>query len=146
MTPVLRELADPPERLAELWLTLAKDDTELIAAWDGVCARVLRDGSIEDLHAARNDYQAVLFGHLQLLDGHLTLLERFGDETRREAIAAQRTRLQQHFDTLFPRWRTQENLEAILLERLRIPNDTLKTLAAKNPPPQSWYDEAGDAP
>jgi hypothetical protein len=55
-----------------------------------------------------------------------------------------RSLLQKHYDSLFPRWQTLEDLEAILLERISIPNEQLKELAAKYPPPPAWYEEADD--
>lgn len=45
-----------------------------------------------------------------------------------------------------PSQQTRDNLEALLLERASIPNERLKKLAAKYPPPQAWYDEADVPP
>jgi hypothetical protein len=57
-----------------------------------------------------------------------------------------RDQLQKHYDSLFPRWQTLDDLEAILLERISLPNEQLKELAAKYPPPQSiWPRESAAA-
>jgi hypothetical protein len=45
-------------------------------------------------------------------------------------------------DSLFPLWQVLDELEVILLEKMSIPNEDLKKLAAKYPPPSSWYDES----
>ena len=124
--------------------------TRLITAWDDVCRRVLAGESVEELHASRDDYHAVLVGHLKMLEGYLVVLDRFRTNVpgNRFAVELQQQlpRLRRHLDSLFPRWQTQDDLEAILLERISTPNSQLKELAAENPPPQSWYDEAGESP
>jgi hypothetical protein len=161
VTPLLRELAGPfPLGLARSQLSLFGVDYEpqlvspnivprLLGAWDRVCRQTIASGSAEGLHSAREDYQAILLGHLKILDGYLVLLNRFAGEAPVEEFtghfAQTRDTLQKHYDSLFPRWQALEDLEAILLERVSLPNDQLKELAAKYPPPQAWYDEA-DAP
>ena len=153
VTRMLHELAGPdlPFRFEEPWLLQERNVQRLIAAWDHICRQAIQNGSAETLHAAREDYQTVIQGYLKILDGYLTLLSRFEGEHPHAEFAERVTRssdqLQRHYDSLFPRWQTLEDLEAILLERISLPNDQLKALAAKYPPPQSWYNETEtDAP
>lgn len=152
VTPLLRELAGPfPPffRFEEPWYLHDRNVRRLTEAWDDVCRRAIEIGSADALHAARDDYQAVLLGHLKILDGYLMLLSRSESERPDVAflglVARTRDGLQAHYDSLFPRWQTLDDLEAILLERASPSNDALKELAAKYPPPPAWYDEA-DAP
>jgi hypothetical protein len=143
VTPLLRELAGPFRPIIPFEYARG-----VSAAWDLACRGAVQSGIAEDLHAARGDYQTALLAHLKILDGWLTLLSRFPHEYPRdfaEKIISCRDELQSHYDLLFPRWQTLEDLEAILLERASIPNERLKELAATYPPPQAWYDEA-DAP
>ena len=151
VTPMLRELAGPfPPffRLEEPWFLHDRSIRRLRDAWDHVCRQAIHAGSAEELHAARDDYQAVLLGHLKILDGYLMLLTRFESERPGagfvELVSRTRDELQRHYESLFPRWQTLDDLEAILLERVSLPNDQLKALAAKYPPAQAWYDEASD--
>lgn len=152
VTPLLRELAGPfPARFLfeRPWYVHERSARELTHAWDRTCDRALRTGSAEELHTTRDDYQVILLSHLKILDGYIALLNQFQGDIPGAEFAERfehtRDELQKHYDALFPRWQTIDDLEAILLERASLPNDQLKELAAKYPPPQSWYDEA-DAP
>ncbi|QJW95604.1 hypothetical protein [Frigoriglobus tundricola] len=148
VTPMLRELTGPFPPFFHFegpWFLHERSARHLIDAWDHVCQRAIQEGNAEDLHAARDDYQAVLLAHLKILDGYLLLLDRFAGEYPTEFVdrlIPGRDRLQKHYDALFPRWQTIDDLEAMLLERISLPNDRLKALAEKYPPPQAWYDEA----
>lgn len=137
VSPVLRELAGPFRPFIPM--EYAQD---ISGAWDRVCRQATNNGSAEELHSTREDYQTFLLAHLKILDGWMTLLGRFPHEYPPDVagdFASIREQLQQHYDSLFPRWQTLEDLEAILLERISIPNEQLKKLAVKNPPPPSWY-------
>lgn len=139
VTRMLRELAGPFRPFIPF--EYARDVSD---AWERTCRRATESSSAEELHAARDDYQTLLLAHLKILDGWLTLLSRFPREYPpgfAQDFALIRDQLQKHYDSLFPRWQTLEDLEAILLERISLPNNQLKALASKNPPPQSWYDE-----
>jgi hypothetical protein len=143
VSPVLRELAGPFRPVIPF--EYAQDVSD---AWTRACGLASKSGNADELHTVRDDYQAALLAHLKILDGWLTLLSRFPHEYPpgfAERMTSSREELQKHYDSLFPRWQTLEDLEAILLERISLPNERLQKLAAKNPPPQSWYDEA-DAP
>lgn len=150
VTPLLRELAGslrPFLRLGEPLYVHDHGARELIAVWNRACRHAIQTGAADELHADRDAYRAALLGHLKILDGYAMLLKQFNSEEVDfvNRIARARDELQAHSDALFPRWQTLEDLEAILLERASIPNDRLKELAAKYPPPPAWYDEA-DAP
>jgi hypothetical protein len=139
VTPLLRELAGP--FLPFIPLEHARQVSD---SWARVCRQAIQSGNAEQLHATRDDYRTFLLAHLKILDGWLVLLNRFPQEYPpgfAQDFASIREQLQKHHDSLFPRWQTLEDLEAILLERVSLPNDQLKELAAKYPPPQAWYDE-----
>jgi hypothetical protein len=152
VTPMLRALAGPFPPFFPFEVPFFRYEhsvRHLTDAWERVCRQATDNGSAEELHAARDDYQAILLSQLKILDGYSVLLSRFNGEHPHTEFAEQltrsRDRLQKHYDSLFPRWQTLDDLEAILLERISLPNDSLKKLADKYPPPQSWYDET-DAP
>ncbi|VTR91313.1 unnamed protein product [Gemmata massiliana] len=151
VTPMLRELAGPFPPFfwfEEPGFPYERGVRHLIDAWDRACHQAIQSGSVEELHAARDDYQAVLTGHLKVLDGYSVLANRFSGEYLHPELVNRlprlRDQLQKHYDSLFPRWQVLQDLEAILLERVSLSNDQLKELAAKNPPPQAWFDEADD--
>lgn len=144
VTPMLRELAGP--FLPFIPFEYAQSVSE---AWDRACRQAIQSGNAEELQTIRDDYQAVLLGHLKILDGWLTLLSRFPREYPQgfaQDFTLIREQLQKHYDSLFPRWQTLDDLEAILLERISIPNDQLKAIAKNYPPPQAWYDETKESP
>ena len=143
VTPLLRELAGPFRPVIPFEHAQAVFD-----AWERACRQAATSGDAEELHAARDDYQTALLAHLKILDGWMTLLSRFPREYPpgfAERMTSCRDDLQKHYDAIFPRWQSLDDLEAMLLERVSLSNDQLKGLAAKYPPPQAWYDEA-DAP
>lgn len=151
MVAVMRELFEPyplfhqPER----WLLLGERGRQLIEAWERVCRDVLRSGDAAQLHSARDDYHAVLVGYIKILDGYQLLVERLGHRqvflfpphSVQEGVQETRAEIQAHYDSLFPRWQTLDDLEGILLERITPTNAELKELAKKYPPPPSWYEE-----
>lgn len=150
VTPVLRELAGlcPPLPFKDSWFLPDDIAQRFTTAWEQIRRRVIQSGSAEELHATRDDYQAALLGYLKILDGYLTVMSRFRSEDSHrellERITLNRDQLQKHHDSLFPRWQTLADLEAILLEQISLPNEQLKELAAKYPPPPGWYNEADD--
>jgi hypothetical protein len=117
----------------------------LIDSWNRVSDDARKRGRAEELHAVRDDYQVALQSHLKVLEGYLALA-RLSPRGMpypeiEERLAHARDKLQAHYDSIFPRWKSLEDLEAILLERVSLPNDRLKALAQKHPPPRSWYDQ-----
>lgn len=146
---VVRELFEPYPFFhhPEPWFLFEHGRRRVVHAWERVCAEALRTGDAERLHAARDDYQAILLGYLKLLDGYLMLAGRFGGEfdfppqELADRLNETRDEIQKHYDSLFPRWQTLDDLEAILLERITPSNAELKELAKKYPPPPSWYEE-----
>jgi hypothetical protein len=142
-TAVLRELAGPHPWtwLEEPWSEHGRTTRFLIEGWRRVARQALAGGSAEELHAGRDDYEAVLLGHLKVLDGLFLIASRMGEDIRPTDLAEARDRLRKHYDSLFPRWQTLDDLEAILLELASVPNDRLKELSARHGPPPPWYDE-----
>jgi hypothetical protein len=143
VTALLRELAGPFQPIIPFEYA-----HEVTRAWNRACDAATRTGCADDLHAARDDYQTALLAHLKILDGWFTLLDRFPHEFPdgfAERMASNREALQRHYDALFPRWQTIDDLEALLLERASLPNARLKALAAAHAPPQAWYDEPDTA-
>jgi hypothetical protein len=148
--PVLRELAGlcPPIPFKESWGLPDDIAQRLSTAWEETCRRVTQTGIAEELQATRDDYQTALLAYLKIFDGYFTVMSRFGGEVQNEqklnGVQSNWDQLQKHYDSLFPRWQTIEDLEAILLERISLPNEQLKELAVKYPPPAAWYQEADD--
>lgn len=146
---VVRELFEPDPFFhhPDPWFLFERGRRQVVPAWDRVCAKTLRTGDAERLHAARDDYQAILLGYLKVLDGYQLLAGRFGDEfpfppqELADRLSETREEIQKHYDSLFPRWQTLDDLENILLERITPSNAELKELAKRYPPPQSWYKE-----
>ncbi len=149
MVAVMRELFEPYHLFhhPEPWFLFDRGMRHVVHAWDRVCSETLRTGDAERLHSAREDYQAVLLGYLKVLDGYVMLAGRFGDEfdfPPQELVARlseSRDEIQKHYDSLFSRWQTLDDLEGILLERVTPSNAELKELAKKYPPPKSWWEE-----
>jgi hypothetical protein len=143
VTALLRELAGPFQPIIPFEYA-----REVTRAWERACDAATRSGSADDLHAARDDYQTALLAHLKILDGWLTLLARFPNEYPdgfADRMASNRDELQRHYDVLFSRWQTIDDLEALLLERASLSNEQLKALAVTHAPPQAWYDEPDTA-
>lgn len=151
-TAVVRELFEPYPffRHPEPWFLFERGRRQVVHAWERVSADTLRTGDAERLHAARDDYQAILLGYLKVLDGYLMLAGRFGDEfdfppqELGDRVSETRDEIQKHYDSLFPRWQTLDDLEGILLERITPSNAELKELAKRYPPPQAWYEETAN--
>lgn len=149
--PVLRELTHLHREFffREPWFLYRRAGQHWKRAWQDVARRSLETGSGDELHTARGDYRAALLAHLKILDGlHVLAIQlndfpppEFGDD-----LAAVRGELQSHYDSLFPRWQTLDDLEAILLEQFSVPNERLTALAATHAPRQSWYDEPDETP
>ncbi|MDY3552719.1 hypothetical protein R5W24_001807 [Gemmata sp. JC717] len=152
VTPMLRELAGPfPMRplFERSWYVHERTARELTEAWADACSQAVQNGSAEELHAARDNYQGILLGYLKILDGYLMLLNHVPEESPEaeftNSIKRTRVAVQKHYDALFPRWQTIDDLEALLLERVSPSNEQLKTLAAGHRPPQAWFDEDHNA-
>ena len=149
VTAVVRELIEPFHFFhhPEPWFLFERGRHHVVHAWNRVCSETLRTGDTERLHSAREDYQAVLTGYLKVLDGYLMLAGRLGGNfdfpmpDGGERLGKSRDEIQKHYDSLFPRWQTLDDLEGILLERITPSNAELKELAAKYPPPASWWEE-----
>ena len=62
----------------------------------------------------------------------------------REELARTLSELVQLRDEIFSNWHTADDLARILIEKFSLPAETLRELAAKTPPPQSWFEETTD--
>ena len=122
---------------------------ELRDLWERTSRDAAANRKVDDLHAARDAYRALLQGHLRLLEDYLSVAElhqlHMGSASKRIAELRRAVDdLRQLHDELFPRWQTLDDLHAILTQKLTLPNAKLDELAAKHSPPQSWYEESID--
>jgi hypothetical protein len=142
----LREMDDFPGPFAHRARHAAE---ELRNSWGRTSREAAANRRLGDLHAARDDYHALLTGHLRLLEDYLALTKLhqlvFGSNpTRFDELSRAVGELKKFYDELFPRWQTEEDLHQIVIEQLSLPADKLRELAAKSPPPASWYEETAD--
>lgn len=144
--PILHALVEPSPWLGlpEPWSRFHRHGRRWKLAWDEAAQRAIQTGDAGELHAVRDDYEAVLRGHLKMIDGYLLVSDRFNGGIPHpeflERLAETRDELRKHYDSLFPRWQTLEDLEAILLASVSPGHERLKSLAAAHTPPESWYD------
>lgn len=142
----LPDLEDFPGPFAERARTVAG---ELRERWEGACRDAAEHRKIPELHAAREEYHALLEGHLRLLEEYLAVAELhrrlFGPHAARvEELRRAVAELRGLRDELFPRWQTVDDLYRLIIEKLTPPAEQLKALAAKYPPPESWLNETDD--
>ncbi len=122
---------------------------ELRRLWERTSREVAIARKVPELHATRDEYEALLKGHLRLLEEYLALAELHDHilgptRARIDELRGAVRDLRQHYDELFPRWQTLEDLYSILNEKLSPSAEKLKSLAAQHPPPRSWYEETDD--
>jgi hypothetical protein len=152
MGAILRELFRPramddfPGPFAHRARETAK---QLREVWDRTSRDAAENRRLDDLHAARDDYQALLSGHLRLLEDYLALTKlhqrAFGSNPDWiEELTQAVDELKNLYDELFPRWQTAADLHQLLIEKFSLSADKLRALAAKSPPPQSWVEETVD--
>lgn len=122
---------------------------ELRADWDRTSRDAAEHRRLGELHAARDDYHALLNGHLGLLEHYLALAELHrrtvgSNPDWVEELSRAVDELRGLCDELFPRWQTQQDLCQILIEKFSLPAEKLRDLASKHPPPASWLEETDD--
>jgi hypothetical protein len=122
---------------------------ELKRRWKETCADAAEKRKVPDLHATRGEYQALLKGHLRLLEDYLRVAElhrdAFGSSPGRvEEMRRAADELRDFYDDLFPHWQTLDDLYAITIAMFSPSAERARLLAAKYPPPQSWLDETDD--
>jgi hypothetical protein len=122
---------------------------ELRQDWERTSREAAENRRIDELHAIREDYHSLLNGHLNLLEHYLTLAKLhhhlFGSNPLwTEELGRAISELTKLHDDLFPRWQTAQDLTQLLIEKFTLPSEKLRELVAKNPPPQSWYEETID--
>lgn len=152
MGVMLRELFRPRalEDFPGAFARRARETVEqLRETWDRTSRDAAANRCLIDLHVARDDYRALLSGHLRLLEDYLDLAElhcRAFDTPPNHVSELQTAveKLKAFHDELFPRWQTAEDLHQIVIEKLSRPADELRDLAAKSPPPPSWAEETAD--
>lgn len=107
--------------------------------WDDVCSSVAREGNPTELHALRDKYEAVVELHLRILKDILSLEEMSDDRAYFiEDLRRMIDDLQTFRDELFNRWKSEEDLYSILVERYPLSADRLTALAKKHGAPESW--------
>jgi hypothetical protein len=146
MHTLIHDLVEPFHRFHfESWHFLDRNPERIVGSWKYVSERVIKEGNAEPLHSIRDDYQRALLGQQKIIDGYLLLASCFEPDHGQRVIrhlTEARDRIQQHYDFLFPRWQTLEDLEELLLEGITPSNEILMEIAKRNPPPQRWYDES----
>lgn len=141
-----REMDDFPGPFARRARQVA---AELRDVWEGTCREAAAARRIGELHAARDDYHALLKGHLRLLEDYLALTELHQRALGTnpdwvEELNAAVGELRGLYDELFPRWQTLQDLQQLLVEKFSLPADKLRELAGKHSPPPSWSEETTD--
>lgn len=122
---------------------------ELRRDWERTARDAAADRRLDELHATRDDYRALLVGHIRLLEDYLDLTElhqrAFGPNAARlQELKQAVAELRELHDELFPRWQTRGDLAQLLVERLSLPAHQLRDLAATHPPPAAWAEETAD--
>ena len=147
--PLPAKTVDAAVRRTETWVRQMTDElTQWGAFWDGLCEIGLNGGA-DELAALR---ETVELTWQRLRDAAVLaakLAKRVQAITRRpvagweaiEPLLAAHDRF--HADVL-QRWQTREDLDGILLDRVKIPHDRLVEWAKTHPPPQAWYDQDDD--
>jgi hypothetical protein len=103
-------------------------------------------GRAAEVHQARERFVAAFRKRAELLR-HACELLRFASRVsgqempQTEELLAEAADLEQKRALLESRWHTPEDLEDLVAESYPLPAARLKAIAARNPPPQSWYDE-----
>lgn len=141
-----REMDDFPGPFAHRARETAE---ELRRDWERTSREAAENRRLEELHASRDDYQALLKGHLRLLENYLSLTEvhqrAFGPNPLwLTELGRAVEELKQLYDELFPRWQSLDDLTQLLIEKFSLPADKLRDLAARHPPPASWLEETAD--
>lgn len=123
--------------------------------WDEISRDAAEHRRVDELHSARDDYHSILLANIELLEKHLALTKVYLQVDDRGVSAIRLTdaakslkgalaRLKSHYDLLFPRWQTVDDLQQILIEKLSPSSEKLRDLAHRYPPPASWLDETID--
>ena len=120
--------------------------------WEGICREAASTRRLGELHAARGDFLAVfdqLIAFHKTYMGLLTLQEQLTGRNGpprgwREELTRSTEELVQLRDEIFSKWHTADDLAKMLVEKFSLSTARLKELAAKHPPPASWFEETGD--
>ena len=90
--------------------------------WDRTARDAAENHRLGERHASREEYHALLSGHLRLLEEYLSLTEvhqrAFGpNPVWATELSTAVEVLKRLHDELFPRWQTADDLARILIER-----------------------------
>ncbi len=131
---LIQRTLDEPARLEETWARLC----ELAIAAGLEVLHPRRDQIAENFAVKAEMVRRGidLASRMELLLGHPL------DGADRLRGAAEQ--LQQFKVSVLDRWQSPDDLAEMLIEKIHLPIEYLDALAAKNPPPQSWYDEDFD--
>ena len=124
---------------------LIEDIHALTPFWKKVSESALRSGA-EELHNIRDKVELVWRLKASLLDDIERIGERVlratGQEPRAWSNLERAKGVVKEFELgVLNRWQTLDDLEDLLLAPVQLSDGTLKALAKKFPPPQSWYGE-----
>jgi len=121
---------------------------EIRDLWERTSREAAAQRTVEELHAARDAYRDLLRGHLKLLEDYIAVSElhdrHLGPSTQIEELRRAAAGLRELHDELFPRWQSLDDLREILKRQLTLSPEKLNEIAAKHPPPQSWFEETID--
>lgn len=149
---MLRELFQP-RAVADFpgpFATQAREVVEeLRLDWEKTSRNAAENRRIEELHATRDEYRVLLEGHLRLLEDYSVLAKHHhrllgANPLWTEELDQAVTVLKKHYDDLFPRWQSSNDLAQLLIEQFTLSAEKLKEIAAKSTPPSSWYEETID--
>lgn len=125
-SPMLRELFRPrvvsdfPGPMARKARQVAD---QLRAAWDRSWRSAVETGRLDDLHETRDQYHALLHGHLQFLGQYRAVAELHrrmlgSNPVWVEELSRAESDLRCFYEELFPRWQTAQDLCELLAERV----------------------------
>lgn len=127
------------------WLAgvLLERTQQLRSRWQKECTATLANGS-EQLHERRGELLtqfADLCGNLRAVLPLASMAEMLAERglagtSQLPGALAELVRLQ---SSIFDRWVTLEDLEAVLVRHFHIPKEKLEALAKKYPPPPEWF-------
>ena len=112
--------------------------------WRLVCRAVVA-GSVDLVHQKRARFLELLRGRAEVLKRVCQAAQRARktipevDELLSEVVTIDRL-----YDRLNRRWQDADSLEYLVAEEIGPSSEELKAMAARNPPPQAWYDQDDD--
>lgn len=125
---------DPENRMGA---SLSRQVDNTMTSWNRAVRDTLASGDVEALHSSRDDYARYLRGLRTVVDGYRLLTQPRSSDLHVDWNELSK-RLQDHEQSLFPRWDSLESLETMLLETIA-PSKTSMTEAVKRcAPVETW--------